>query len=109
MRNQTNCESDLSQAENLINAGTNLPPYQLNSLKLFLQTLQVKFIALKLPVPMSSSVDGPVMILFQMSKMLLTGEIKSAKTILKNLQSTVTLITQESNSFIFCPEDNLKR
>ena len=46
---------------------------------------------------------------FQMSKMLLTGEIKSAKTILKNLQSTVTLITQESNSFIYCPEDNLKR
>ena len=44
-----------------------------------------------------------------MSKMLLTGEIKSAKTILKNLQSTVTLITQESNSFIYCPEDNLKR
>ena len=34
---------------------------------------------------------------------------KSAKTILKNLQSTVTLITQESNSFIYCPEDNLKR
>ena len=46
---------------------------------------------------------------FQMSKMLLTGEIKSAKTILKNLQSTVTLITQESNSLIYCPEDNLKR
>ena len=44
-----------------------------------------------------------------MSKMLLTGEIKSAKTILKNLQSTVTLITQESNSLIYCPEDNLKR
>ena len=53
--------------------------------------------------------DRPDNFEFQMSKMLLTGEIKSAKTILKNLQSTVTLITQESNSFIYCPEDNLKR
>ena len=65
-------------------------------MRLFVQCLQV--------IGGQTKSTKNVKMRFQISKMLMLGEAKTAKTILKGLQQTVTVITKIQKSDEFNPE-----